>query len=202
MKRDLTSLVSSRICHDLISPIGAISNGVELMTELTGSTSPELGLIADSVDSASGKVRYFRIAFGAAKPDAQVSVSELRGAISAMFTGRNKAVLEVEEANLPRQTSKMLLLALLCLEKSLPLGGGITIIATAEGFGITVEAERFAQAPEKWDLLIHDTGAEVSASDVQFLLLREELEKTGTRLDHHFGEGSASMQMEGLRPAA
>ncbi len=53
----------SRICHDLISPVGAIGNGVEFLAELT-ETIPEVGLIADSVASANGKLQFFRICFG------------------------------------------------------------------------------------------------------------------------------------------
>ncbi|MHA3913723.1 histidine phosphotransferase family protein [Halovulum sp. GXIMD14793] len=201
MSRDLTALVSSRICHDLISPIGAISNGVELMTELGGGATPELGLIADSVDSAAGKVRFFRIAFGAAQTRAEVAVEELRQVIGAMFNGRNQAMLQADQTNLPRQTAKLLLLALLCVEKTLPLGGRITAHAGADGFRIDITAERFNPIPEKWALLRGGPDEGVTAADVQFLLLRDELAGGGTILEHQFGDGSASLSVSGLRPA-
>ena len=63
----LTALVASRICHDLISPIGAIGNGVELLTMESGGTlRPEFALISESVANANARIRLFRIAFGAA----------------------------------------------------------------------------------------------------------------------------------------
>ena len=63
---ELATLVGSRICHDLISPIGAISNGLELL-DLAGSfKGPEHDLIAESVASANARIRFFRIAYGAA----------------------------------------------------------------------------------------------------------------------------------------
>ena len=59
---DLAALVSSRICHDLISPIGAINNGLELLN-MSGLAhdGPEIQLIGDSVKSARARIRFFRI---------------------------------------------------------------------------------------------------------------------------------------------
>lgn len=55
---DLTSLVGTRICHDLVNPLGAISNGVELMTLSGVQRSPELDLIEESIQSASARIRF------------------------------------------------------------------------------------------------------------------------------------------------
>jgi histidine phosphotransferase ChpT len=68
-RTDLTALVGSRICHDLVSPLGAIGNGVELLG-LTGiAPSPEMALIVESVENANARLRFFRIAYGAAGTD-------------------------------------------------------------------------------------------------------------------------------------
>ena len=63
---NLAALIGSRICHDLISPIGAISNGLELLDLAGGVQGPEMDLIADSVGNAGARIRFFRIAYGAA----------------------------------------------------------------------------------------------------------------------------------------
>ncbi|HMR60143.1 MAG TPA: histidine phosphotransferase, partial [Amaricoccus sp.] len=61
---DLSALVSARLCHDLISPMGAIRNGMELLQMAPGEAqSPEHALIADSLETALAKLRYFRLAF-------------------------------------------------------------------------------------------------------------------------------------------
>ena len=59
---NLAALIGSRICHDLISPIGAINNGLELLGMTGSSEGPELQLITDSVGSATARIRFFRIA--------------------------------------------------------------------------------------------------------------------------------------------
>ena len=63
---NLSALIGSRICHDLISPIGAINNGLELLGMSGNTPGPEMELIHDSVGNASARIRYFRVAFGAA----------------------------------------------------------------------------------------------------------------------------------------
>ena len=62
----LAALISSRICHDLISPIGAINNGLELLRMSVQRDGPEMDLIAQSVQNASARIRFFRVAYGAA----------------------------------------------------------------------------------------------------------------------------------------
>lgn len=61
MGQDLNyaALIGSRICHDLISPIGAINNGLELIEMSAPSLGPEMALISDSVTSASARIRFF-----------------------------------------------------------------------------------------------------------------------------------------------
>lgn len=61
---DIAALVSARICHDLISPIGAIGNGVELLMLDKAAASPEMDLISESVTQASARIRFFRLAYG------------------------------------------------------------------------------------------------------------------------------------------
>jgi histidine phosphotransferase ChpT len=62
---EFAALVGSSICHDLISPIGAINNGMELMSMSGMASSPEMALISESVDAANARIRFFRIAYGA-----------------------------------------------------------------------------------------------------------------------------------------
>ena len=65
---DLAALLGSRICHDLISPIGAIGNGVELMLMDGAGRAPEVALISESVDAANARIRFFRVAYGVSSP--------------------------------------------------------------------------------------------------------------------------------------
>lgn len=79
-RSDLSALIGSRICHDLISPLGAIGNGLELLQMSGASESPEMTLIADSVTSANARIRFFRIAYGDAVQNQMIKGAELRPA--------------------------------------------------------------------------------------------------------------------------
>lgn len=84
---DLSALIGSRICHDLISPISAIGNGVELM-ELSGiERTPEIDLIAQSVENANARIRFFRIAFGKRGTGGKIAKSDIIGPLAALSGG-------------------------------------------------------------------------------------------------------------------
>jgi histidine phosphotransferase ChpT len=85
-------LISARMCHDLISPISAIGNGVELITEFEDEMQGEaLALIGESGASASHLLQYFRAAFGTARATdgSPLGLHEARArAIDCFGTGR------------------------------------------------------------------------------------------------------------------
>ena len=124
---ELAQMVGSRLCHDLISPLGAIGNGVELLEmspDFPGiSDSPELRLIAESVAAARARIQAFRIAFGQAQGDQRVSRAELaRLAEGVSAQGRLKVQLDAQ-GDFARADVRMVMLALMCLETALPWGG-------------------------------------------------------------------------------
>ncbi|WP_260002496.1 hypothetical protein [Sulfitobacter pontiacus] len=81
---DLAALIGSRICHDLISPVGAINNGLELFLMSGMNMSPEVALIDESVRNASARLRFFRVAFGSG--DAQpVPAQETSGILRDLY---------------------------------------------------------------------------------------------------------------------
>jgi histidine phosphotransferase ChpT len=65
---DFASLLCSRLCHDLLSPVGAMANGLELLADEKdpGMRDQVMGLLADSSTSTANKLKFFRLAFGAA----------------------------------------------------------------------------------------------------------------------------------------
>ncbi|MGP3482550.1 hypothetical protein ACTVFS_22595, partial [Escherichia coli] len=103
---DLAALVGARLCHDLISPIGAIGNGLELLQLAGQGTSPELALVSDSLATALAKLRFFRIAFGPADPQARISPDEAAQIYGAMFQGRFTVAWGVP-GDLPRPMARL-----------------------------------------------------------------------------------------------
>ena len=89
---DLAELVGSRLCHDLVNPLSAIANGIELLTLSGAARTPEVELIADAVGDAMARIRFFRVAFGAARAGETLSEREMRDSLSALYAGTRLAL--------------------------------------------------------------------------------------------------------------
>jgi histidine phosphotransferase ChpT len=135
---ELASLLCSRLCHDLLSPVGALTNGLELLAD---ERDPEMRrrcfeLLEQSARISADKLKFFRLAFGAAGGFGEmVPVSEARALIDALI-GNNWRI-EVNWAlasdSLPKPAVKTLLnLALIAIE-SLVRGGTLDIGAELRG---------------------------------------------------------------------
>ena len=93
---DLSSLLCSRLCHDLMSPVGALNNGVELLADEQDPDMRDrcLELLADSARTTANKLKFFRLAFGAAGGfGEEVDTSEARAALEGLFSSEGKIEL-------------------------------------------------------------------------------------------------------------
>jgi len=124
---DIAALITSRICHDLASPIGAISNGLELL-ELSGiSQTPEIALLNESVDAANARLQFFRVAYGTSAVGATMAPEAIQRLLDAYLDGRKLRVQWQHLQTIPRSRAKLLLLLVQCMETALPYGGKITV---------------------------------------------------------------------------
>ena len=143
-QNDLNALIGSRICHDLISPLGAINNGVELLTMTGVGATPEVALISDSIESANARIRFFRVAFGAASAGQQIGANEVRQILAGVY---GKTRLDVEwqaEGDCLRGEAKLVFLLLQCLETSMPWGGRIIVRRKGEAWQLSGAADRLS----------------------------------------------------------
>lgn len=191
---DLPGLVAARICHDLISPIGAIGNGVELLSMAGPATGPEAQLIADSAAQASARVRFLRLAFGSAGSEARVGRSEVAGLLAEVAQGGRLAFDWQAGAEAGRAEGRRALLAAMCIEHALPAGGTIVIAQAARGWRVTGTGRRLRIETALWDWLAGSAPAPaIGAGQVQFALLKADARAAGLRLAVEPGEGSVAI---------
>lgn len=197
---DLASLLGSRLCHDLISPLGAIGNGVELL-EMSSefpalSQSPELRLIAESVAAARDRIQAFRMAFGQAKSDQRIARPELARLLeSVSVQGRLRIDLEAE-GDFARSEVRLVMLALMCLETAMPWGGRVLLLHTRPGWRLIAESDRMRPDPALWAWLDGDPDGPARApspSEVQFALLAEAAGQAGRRLTWNMDDKGAEI---------
>ncbi len=111
---DLASLLCSRLCHDLLSPIGALNNGLELLADERDPQMREkcIELLEQSARVSADKLKFFRLAYGAAGGYGEmVEVAEPRAAIDALI-GENKRIdanWALAQDKLPKDAVKVLL---------------------------------------------------------------------------------------------
>jgi len=180
---DLTALLGSRICHDLISPIGAIGNGVELLM-MDGSTrGPEMALISESVAAANARIRFFRVAFGQSGADQRIGRPEITEVLGNMFQGGRVALDWQISGDVLRREAKLAFLAIQCLETALAYGGRITVQTAKAHWALTAQAPRLKIDPELWETLSKPgIPNDLSPAQVQFALLPDELRRQSRRL--------------------
>ncbi|MEM6305456.1 MAG: histidine phosphotransferase family protein [Pseudomonadota bacterium] len=185
---NLAALIGSRICHDLISPIGAINNGLELLSMAGSTDGPEMELIGQSVNNASARIRFFRIAFGAAG-DQLVGKQEVTSVLRDLYGDTRLDVQWLPEEAQPRSVVRLAFLALLCVEAAMPYGGMIEIAEDAGTWHLTGRADKLKRVAEHWDVLTGPSqGDGLQAAQVQFALLPVIAAETGRTLSDRASE--------------
>lgn len=182
----LAGLIGARICHDLVSPLGAIGNGLELLQLAGGQAGPEIALMTESIAVATSRLRMFRIAFGARQPEARVGRAEIEQILTGLAPAARCLVSWQVRGDLPRDEVRLAFLLLMCLETSLPYGGGLTFARSATGgpesWTIRAEAGRRAFDPALWALARGNGSAEgLAPRHVHFALVPSALAELGRR---------------------
>ena len=141
---DLAALLCSRVCHDLISPVGAIVNGLEVLEEDKDEETKTfaLDLIKKSANQASAKLQFCRLAFGAAgSAGAQIDLGDAeRVARGLLADDKTSIVWNLPRELQPKNRVKLLLNMLLIGIGTIPRGGTLTVDAIEGGAGFRITA--------------------------------------------------------------
>lgn len=134
---ELAALLCSRVCHDLISPVGAIVNGLEVLDDSNKPDDREfaLDLIRKSAKTASARLQFCRLAFGAAgSAGAQIDLGDAQNmARGHLEDDKTKIVWNLPRLLLPKNRVKLLLNMLIVAQQTIPRGGTLTIDPVGEG---------------------------------------------------------------------
>lgn len=135
---DLASLLCSRLCHDLLSPVGALNNGIELMADEQDPDMRErcLELIAESARSTANKLKFFRLAFGAGGGFGdEIDTGEARAAVEGLYGADKRIELGwmVADDRMAKGAVKLLLNLAMIAGDALVRGGRLDIGAEKRG---------------------------------------------------------------------
>jgi histidine phosphotransferase ChpT len=193
---DLAALLCSRVCHDLISPVGAIVNGLEVLEEEKDEATKTfaLDLIKKSAGTASAKLQFCRIAFGAAgSAGAQIDLGDAEKIARGFLEDeKTKLAWNLPRALMPKNRVKLLLNMLLIAGQAIPRGGQITVdpigSGDAMGFKVSAAGTNAKIIPATAALLAGETGPDsLDAHRIQpfyaGLLARDCGAKTGMAME-------------------
>ncbi|MFV0279358.1 MAG: histidine phosphotransferase ChpT [Rhodoblastus sp.] len=142
---DLAALLCSRVCHDVISPVGAIVNGLEVLED---EKDPDmrtfaLDLIKKSARTASARLQFCRLAFGAAgSAGAAIDTGDAENVARGLLADeRTKLEWNAPRILLPKNKVKLVLNMCLIAAAAIPRGGVITVTIAGEGEALSVESK-------------------------------------------------------------
>ena len=128
---DLASLLCSRLCHDLLSPVGALNNGIELLADEQDPEMRErcLELLAESARASANKLKFFRLAFGAAGGFGdEIDTHEAKTALEGIYADkRTELGWMVADDKLPKGAVKLLLNLAMIAGDALVRGGRLDV---------------------------------------------------------------------------
>jgi histidine phosphotransferase ChpT len=134
---DLAALLASRVCHDIISPVGALANGLEVLEEDQGEEMRQFAmeLITKSAKSASAKLKFSRLAFGASgSAGAAIDTGEAEEVVGLFMEGEKADYTwEGTRSLVPKNRVKLLLNLVLISLGAIPRGGTVAVAIDGEG---------------------------------------------------------------------
>ena len=134
---ELAALLCSRVCHDLISPVGAIVNGLEVLDDNPKPEDREfaLDLIRKSAKTASARLQFCRLAFGAAgSSGAQIDLGDAQNmARGHLEDNKTSITWNLPRVLLPKNRVKLLLNMMVVAQQTIPRGGVLTVDPIGEG---------------------------------------------------------------------
>jgi histidine phosphotransferase ChpT len=198
---EFAALLISRLCHDLVSPVGAVVNGLELLEEERDAAlrADALMLVTSSADLAAARLQFARIAFGAAgSAGAELDLNEVGRMASGLFSsGKIQLAWSAAPVNWPKDWAKLLMNSILVAADALPRGGNISVRTSTDaavpGFCISATGQNARVVDEVARVLGGAPTLPLDGRTIQPWLTHRLAELIHTRLALESAEGSVTL---------
>lgn len=189
----LTALVASRICHDMVEPMSAIIQGLEMIKGAEGKTDPDaLSLLDHGVGKAWAKLEFFRFAMAGAMAEGDSELEEGRAVALKLYSVlKPELVWSAPAVAMPRPAVRVIVNLLLIANECLPRGGKVEITAAKQGEGgevvVTATGPR-AKLKEATAAALRGEGEELTGHTIQPTLTGLLARQGGVELSAREGE--------------
>ncbi|WP_033069297.1 histidine phosphotransferase family protein [Thalassospira australica] len=178
LEMTLIELISSRICHDLVGPVGAVNAGAELMGEDGVADDEALALMRKSGLEAARRLQLFRLAFGRA--GSSVDTGAMRDAAAQTYAAEGKVTLDWPDFPIDPSHGRVVLNMVMLAREALPFGGTISVLRDSGKVSVIGEGKRAALRPEILNVLEKEVSADaLDPRNVQAFFLRNLVNRGG-----------------------
>jgi len=175
---EFAAMLVSRVCHDLVSPVGAVVNGLEVLEDERDAAmrADALKLVASSAEQAAARLQFARVAFGAAgSAGAELDLNEVGRVVKGLVNGGKVQVdWQAAPLNWPKDWAKLLMNATLLAVDSLPRGGQVTVEtsgdASAPGFTVRASGTNARLQEEVEKAALGEPAAQLDGRSIQAYL--------------------------------
>lgn len=164
-------LLVSKLCHDLVGPVGAVNNGVELMREFgSGNDDEAMDLVASSASQAAEKLKFFRVAYGLAAGTAR-TIGDARGLVACIIEPGRMTLdwpedASVESTMLDEGSVKLLLNMIMLAAEALSPKGTIAMDLAPGDLGITAQIAATGEGAHLEEETLASLSRNISADDL------------------------------------
>ncbi|MGB1236023.1 MAG: histidine phosphotransferase family protein [Planktomarina sp.] len=171
MTQHHSTRLTSRFCHDMANPLGAIGNGLELLSMSGLPPSPELALIEESLTQAKATLQRFRFAFGNAT-DGDADAQHMAKFQKVFRDSAPRIDLSTPDLNINALQAKLYCLIAMCLENSLPVGGMIDVSKSGDGVLFKATGRLVKFDPDLWTAISapDQADAEIPPARLHFVI--------------------------------
>ncbi|AUG51963.1 histidine phosphotransferase family protein [Thalassospira marina] len=190
----LIELISSRICHDLVGPVGAVNAGAELMDEAGGTDDEALALMRRSGQEAQRRLQLFRLAYGRAGNS--VDAATMRKTVTQAYEADGKVTLEWDsDTGIDATTARVVLNMIMMAREALPFGGEISVQCDSGAkIRVIARGKRAAIRPEIENVLSGPVDPEdLDPRNIQGFFARNLAERLGKHLQVEAEENSVTL---------
>jgi histidine phosphotransferase ChpT len=198
---EFAALLVSRVCHDLVSPVGAVVNGLEVLEDERDATmrADALKLVVSSAEQAAARLQFARIAFGAAgSAGAELDLTEVGRIVKGLVNGGKVSLdWQAAQVNWPKDWAKLLMNAALLAADSLPRGGLVRVETSSDpsapSFTVRATGQNARLLDEVEKAVRGEPSAPVDGRSIQPLLVHKLARSLNAGLTLSAGEGAVQL---------
>jgi histidine phosphotransferase ChpT len=198
---EFAALLVSRVCHDLVSPVGAVVNGLEVLEDERDATmrADALKLVVSSAEQAAARLQFARIAFGAAgSAGAELDLTEVGRIVKGLVNGGKVSLdWQAAQVNWPKDWAKLLMNATLLGADSLPRGGQVYVetssASATPSFTVRATGQNARILEEVESAVRGEPSAPVDGRSIQPFLMHKLARSLNTALKLSAGDGVVTL---------